>query len=353
MPPKSFTPKKGEWKRWCKKCENYKPERTHHCKACQTCVLKMDHHCPWTMNCVGAGNFSHFMRFLFWVLVATGNVLLKLGSRVVQYYEDSDLPAYLIDKKEMAAVIVLLPIDFFVFVSILILYGRCMANWIFKGMTQIEVWERDRIESQFYSERMWFRIRKNYYELHNKLMPELTSWNRTTRYYEDLAHEADELEDLSEPNDEQIQGIIDKKELTLVPKHFTMDDLIFPYDLGVWGNIVATCGYPWSWLLPWGRGTENGFQFTKSEDFEGDQLGLPWPIDGGHQEEELEVDEHIDDLINENNTVSAENVAMLKKKLEPRFTLDRSEWMNDVGEKLDDFGVDMDAEDPENDRLTT
>ena len=41
-----------EWIRYCKKCNNYKPPRSHHCKICQQCVLQMDHHCPWTLNCV-------------------------------------------------------------------------------------------------------------------------------------------------------------------------------------------------------------------------------------------------------------------------------------------------------------
>jgi palmitoyltransferase len=49
MPPGSpsadFKPAKGEWRRWCLKCNAYKPERTHHCRQCNKCVLRMDHHC--------------------------------------------------------------------------------------------------------------------------------------------------------------------------------------------------------------------------------------------------------------------------------------------------------------------
>jgi hypothetical protein len=30
--------------RYCKVCEGFKPERTHHCRECNRCVLMMDHH---------------------------------------------------------------------------------------------------------------------------------------------------------------------------------------------------------------------------------------------------------------------------------------------------------------------
>ncbi len=30
--------------RYCKLCEGFKPERTHHCRECKRCVLLMDHH---------------------------------------------------------------------------------------------------------------------------------------------------------------------------------------------------------------------------------------------------------------------------------------------------------------------
>lgn len=50
--------------RFCQKCQNYKPPRSHHCRVCQRCVLRMDHHCPWTNNCVGHRNYRTFLVFL-------------------------------------------------------------------------------------------------------------------------------------------------------------------------------------------------------------------------------------------------------------------------------------------------
>lgn len=34
-------------RRFCNKCEQYKPDRCHHCSICDRCVLKMDHHCKY------------------------------------------------------------------------------------------------------------------------------------------------------------------------------------------------------------------------------------------------------------------------------------------------------------------
>ena len=74
--------------RWCRKCEAFKPPRAHHCKTCgrlvmnlcntmitnllmyPRCIPKMDHHCPWTNNCVSYFTFPHFIRFLYYAVIA-------------------------------------------------------------------------------------------------------------------------------------------------------------------------------------------------------------------------------------------------------------------------------------------
>ncbi|KAK6199256.1 zinc finger family protein [Scheffersomyces amazonensis] len=340
-PPHGFQPNQGEWRRWCKKCKNYKPERSHHCKSCKKCVLQMDHHCPWTMNCVGHDNIAHFLRFLLWVIWTTGYVMIQLSKRAIQYYEESNLPAYLINKSEMIAVIFLLPIDFFVFATIVVLFIRCVINFFFKGMTQIEVWESERIEGQIHTERFWNQIKRNYFRLHNKELPRLTSWrneNERTNYDEN-----DEDKDTSSTNN-------DINENSSVPEEFTFDDLIFPYDLGIWNNIVSNCGSPWKWILPWGGTNSSGYKFEKSGEFiEDDQLGLPWPPDGGHQENGDGGEINRGDI--ELQNMRRPNYRLLKKRLDPRSTMKRTEWMNDLGETLDDLGVDIDAEDTDNEEL--
>ena len=58
-----------KYKKFCKRCNAFKPRRAHHCSVCKRCIIKMDHHCPWLNNCVGIGNHKLFLQFLFWINV--------------------------------------------------------------------------------------------------------------------------------------------------------------------------------------------------------------------------------------------------------------------------------------------
>lgn len=79
----------------CKKCNTFKPERTHHCSICRKCILRKDHHnglnksivnlktyiklLAWINNCVGYHNQRYFLLFIFYFLVMLlGNFGLSL-----------------------------------------------------------------------------------------------------------------------------------------------------------------------------------------------------------------------------------------------------------------------------------
>ena len=44
--------------RYCKHCQAWKPERSHHCSVLGRCILRMDHYCIWLVNTVGLLNYK-------------------------------------------------------------------------------------------------------------------------------------------------------------------------------------------------------------------------------------------------------------------------------------------------------
>ncbi|KAK6532795.1 palmitoyltransferase pfa5 [Arthrobotrys megalospora] len=50
--------------RWCGRCGNYKPDRTHHCSEVGRCVENFDHFCPWVGGVVGLTSYKFFFQFV-------------------------------------------------------------------------------------------------------------------------------------------------------------------------------------------------------------------------------------------------------------------------------------------------
>ena len=65
--------------RFCRRCNCYKPDGSHHCSDCGRCVLRMDHHCPWIVNCVGQNNEKFFFLFIAYVPVCGLHILVTMA----------------------------------------------------------------------------------------------------------------------------------------------------------------------------------------------------------------------------------------------------------------------------------
>jgi palmitoyltransferase len=92
-------PKVDSSPRWCRFCEIYKPDRTHHCRHCGTCVMQFDReslfhfftvklivdHCVWIGQCVGWANHK-VGHYPYLELTAVLYHLQLLGSRILHLH---------------------------------------------------------------------------------------------------------------------------------------------------------------------------------------------------------------------------------------------------------------------------
>src|SRR5271154_560188 len=121
--------------------------RTHHCSICGRCVLKMDHHCPWTLNCIGAHNHAHFLRFLFYTILADFTVVSFLARRIYSVYRISHLSS--IHGPKATEFVFLILISFSSAVSLFlisILFGYQVWS-VIENTTTIEALEKQRVET--------------------------------------------------------------------------------------------------------------------------------------------------------------------------------------------------------------
>lgn len=302
LPKSEFKQPQTIWRKYCIKCDHYKPDRAHHCKKCGKCVLRMDHHCPWTNNCIGYFNLPHFMRFLFWVIIDVSIGLYLTIKQLIKLYKMRHLPSYLISKSSVGMNIVNFILLGFVLLTISILFIRCMLA-IISNQTMIESWECERIQDNFFTENFWIKIKKNYamFYPNEAKFPELNSWKVNYRIL---------------------------KQSTQIPLNFSYSDLVFPYDLGSsYENLIDSLGPIYTWLFPLGKPSGNGLEFIKDK-LDEDQIHLPFPPDGSN----------IDNPKLSNlptSTIDDDNELVMKN------------WANYMGETLDDLGVDLDTEDYE------
>lgn len=106
--------------------------------------------------------------------------------------------------------------------------------------------------------------------------------------------------------------------------------------------------YPYMWLIPFAKPKSNGYQPEISQDYlQDDQLNLPWPPDGIRQQEiEINVlhQQHSQGNEEDEELRSIRNYQELRRRLDPRLNVKRTDFVNDMGEGLTDFGVDEDSD---------
>ncbi|MEW5304762.1 MAG: hypothetical protein WDW38_009678 [Sanguina aurantia] len=153
--------------RFCKRCQSWKPERSHHCSVSGRCILKQDHYCIWVINCVGLLNYKSFLLFLAYTLIAClMSVLLLLGP-VINFFNNElrgsgaplALIAFIMDMALAAAIL-----------GFLVMHGQLIAS----NCTTIEMYEKDRLHPWPYNK----GARKNFEEVFGR-----TKWRWFLPYY--------------------------------------------------------------------------------------------------------------------------------------------------------------------------
>ncbi|EHY59619.1 Palmitoyltransferase [Exophiala dermatitidis] len=132
--------------RYCRKCNAVKPPRAHHCKICKRCIPKMDHHCPWTVNCVSHFTFPHFLRFLFYAVCSMAYLEYFLYLRADVIWQNRMLPSYLGPTlPQLVHLFVLIVVNSLTLFLVSITFFRTV--WGLGGnVTTIESWEIERHE---------------------------------------------------------------------------------------------------------------------------------------------------------------------------------------------------------------
>ena len=86
----------------CKRCNIFRPRRTHHCRYCNRCILEMDHHCFILNKCIGKNNYRLFIKYLIFMEANTTSVCIIAS--IVCYNYFSELSLYALIKYVLLAI---------------------------------------------------------------------------------------------------------------------------------------------------------------------------------------------------------------------------------------------------------
>ena len=134
-----------QMRRFCQKCNRFKPPRSHHCSKCGICVRRMDHHCQWIGNCVGHNNYGDFFRFVVAVPFIISMQFAIITLTVVDHW---NVDFYYTRPSTTEMVFIVLNYLMSLPVFLLVLFIALQHTWYMAGnMTTIESWEIDRMST--------------------------------------------------------------------------------------------------------------------------------------------------------------------------------------------------------------
>ncbi|RDW87667.1 palmitoyltransferase PFA4 [Coleophoma crateriformis] len=298
--------------RWCRKCETIKPPRAHHCRTCGRCIPKMDHHCPWTQNCVSHTTFPHFLRFVLYCVLSTSLLSYFLFVRIHILWTNRDMPSYLGPSVWAIAHLFAVSVaNGLVLFALAILLVRALYSLAI-NTTMIESWEIERHEA------LLARARKS---------GGYTYGSGGQKVY--IRHQE------------------------------------FPYDIGVWKNLVQGMGTRniFMWFLPFGKTPQiskagtwevNGFEAESTTWPPLDPDKMPRATIQHLAEKQKLLDEGIE-AFKARQRKDYERFARLESdddgdyESESEYEYEEGidgqpGWTNSEGERLKDFGVDEDAD---------
>jgi palmitoyltransferase len=186
----------------------------------------MDHHCPWTSNCVSYNTFPHFLRFVYYTCVSLSLLAYFLSIRLYAVWKARNLPSYL-----GPSILALAHLFALALITALLLFALSIllvtaTHSLLTNTTMIESWEIER---------------------HEALVEK-------ARYLGGYVHG---------PGGRRVR--IKQQE--------------FPYDIGIWKNLVQGMGGPniIGWILPFGNGPSNESGWGPWEENGFEDEGTQWP----------------------------------------------------------------------------
>lgn len=163
------------------------------------CIPKMDHHCPWIANCVSYTTYPHFYRILLYGTAALWYNEYHIWLRLQYLWENRRLPSYLgPTAPQLLHLFALTLVNTLTLVTVGLMFLR-FGKMLFENVTTIETWEIER--------------------------------------HDTLVHRAKYLGGyLAGPDGARVR----------------IRRVEFPYDIGVWPNLVQAFGTanPLAWFWP-------------------------------------------------------------------------------------------------------